>query len=111
MQTIDREQLKQWMDEKRDFALIEALPQAEFRRAHLPGAMNVPTQDEAFEDKAEEAVPDKSQPVVVYCANKECPASPQAGHKLEHMGYEKVYDYEAGKEDWQEAGYETLKAA
>lgn len=111
MQTIGREQLKQWMDEKRDFVLIETLPQEKFQEAHLPGAINIPTQDEAFESKAREAVPDKDEPVVVYCANTECPASPEAAKKLEGMGYTEVYDYEAGKQDWREAGYETLQAA
>lgn len=31
-------------------------------------------------------------------------ASSQAAHRKEELGYERVYDYEAGKLDWNGAG-------
>ena len=34
----------------------------------------------------------------------DCPASPKAGQRMEELGYQNVFDYEAGKQDWQEAG-------
>lgn len=108
MQTIDRQELKQMMDQNQDFVLIEALPEKAFNEEHLPGAINVPVQADDFEEKVKQAVPDKDKPVVLYCANTECPASPQAAKKMEEMGYKKVYDYEAGKQDWREAGLETV---
>lgn len=111
METIDRQQLKKWMDEKRDFVLIEALPEENFRKEHLPGAINIPVKDERFEDKIRESVPDTEKPVVVYCANTDCPASPEAGRKMEAMGYSKVFDYEAGKEDWKQAELELERRA
>jgi rhodanese-related sulfurtransferase len=46
--------------------LIEVLPQEEYHRRHLPGAVNVPLKDfnPEFLDQF-----DKDRPVIVYCAD------------------------------------------
>ncbi len=106
MKTIERDELKKRLDQDGDFALVEVLPESHFRKFHLPGAVNVPL-DDSFDENIQEAVPDKSRAVVVYCQNTACPASPNAARRMEELGYEDVYDYEGGKEDWQEAGLPT----
>jgi len=106
MKTLARDELKTWIDRDGGFTLIEALPMKYWKRRHLPGAINIPV-DEAFEAKVQQAVPDKSRTIITYCANTECPASREAAERLEALGYENVYDYVAGKEDWVEAGLPT----
>jgi rhodanese-related sulfurtransferase len=103
MQTIDRETLKQWMDEKRDITLVDVLPADKFEDFHLPGAINVPL-DADFEMRIQEHFPDRFQAIVVYCYDHECSASPRAAETMQRLGYQKVYDYEAGKMDWRHAG-------
>jgi rhodanese-related sulfurtransferase len=76
-------------------------------RAKLPkgafaGAINVPF-DQAFDDHIQSAVSDKTVPVIVYCADVNCQLSPQAAERLDRLGYTKVFDYKAGKADWQKA--------
>lgn len=105
MQTMSREKLHQWMDQGQNFVLIETLAEEQFRKAHLPGAINIPADDKRFEEKVHEAVPQKERPIIVYCANTECPASPKAARKLDEMGYREVFDFEGGKQAWREAGY------
>ncbi len=39
--------------------------------------------------------------------DEDCDASPKAAERMEQLGYERVYDYEGGKVDWQEAGLPT----
>lgn len=106
MQPIARDALKQRLDEDKDLTLVEVLPEAYYRKFHLPGAVNVPL-GEPFEEGIQTAVPDKARPVVVYCQNTECPASAKAARRMDQLGYTDVYDYEAGKEDWREAGLPT----
>jgi rhodanese-related sulfurtransferase len=103
MQKIDRDTLEQWLDEERDVILVEVLAPDKYREFHLPGAINVPLADD-FEERIQEAVPDEDQPVVVYCYDQACTASPQAAQKMDELGYREVYDYEAGKMDWKQAG-------
>ena len=105
MKKIGREELRQWIEANRRFILIDALPEESFAVDHLPGAYNVSEEDSHFEDKVEDIMPDKSEPVVVYSANSDGKISPRAAKRLELAGYNNIYDYEAGKEDWQKAGY------
>ena len=49
-------------------------------------------------------MPEKDKPVIVYCANTECYASPKATKQMHDLGHATVYDYEAGKTDWKAAG-------
>jgi rhodanese-related sulfurtransferase len=46
-----------------DAQLVEVLPADEYRRAHLPGAVNLPLKD--LDDRLAEL--DRSRPVIVYC--------------------------------------------
>jgi len=107
METISREKLRQMKDQHDDLMVVDVLGEDAYKEYHLPGAINVPVTDN-FEQKIQQAVPDKDRPVVVYCANTDCQASPDAAEKMEGLGYKKVYDYEAGKQDWKEAGLSVV---
>lgn len=100
--TITRDEVRQLVDRDVDFTLVEALPEEDYEEYHLPGARHLPLDD--VRERASDVIPDRQTPVVVYCANEDCPASPRATQILLEMGYENVRDYEAGKEDWKEAG-------
>ncbi len=103
MQTISREEVQQKLQGDENVALVDVLSEESFNEFHLPDAINVPLGNE-FPQRIQNAVPDKSQPVILYCKNTECDASPKAAKQMEQMGYQQVYDYEAGKADWKEAG-------
>lgn len=104
MPSITREQLHRWKAEGRDFALVNVLPPETFHERHIPGSVNVPGNDPQFAEKAAQVVHDPNRPVVVYCANLQCQASPHAATALEQAGFTQVYDYEAGMADWEAAG-------
>lgn len=71
--------------------------------------MNVP--HDAERASIEELLPDRSAPVVTYCASPTCRNSAQLARRLEGMGYTDVRDYAAGKSDWVEAGLATERGA
>ncbi|REJ94072.1 MAG: rhodanese-like domain-containing protein [Planctomycetota bacterium] len=103
MHTFGRDDLQELLGNDTDVTLVEVLTEESFAEFHLPEAVNVPLK-EGFEERIQEVVPDKSKPVVVYCANAECDASSKAARRLDELGYEQVYDYEGGKADWKAAG-------
>ncbi len=103
MHKINREEARSLIENGQKVAVIEVLSPEYFEKFHLPGARNIPLDDQ-FETKIQQVVPEKSQPVLVYCLDQECDASPKAAGKLEELGYQDVYDYSAGKMDWREAG-------
>jgi len=65
--TISRDELKQKIDRKDDFHLVETLSATSYHHNHLPGAVNLPP--ERVAELASQLLPDKSADIVVYCAN------------------------------------------
>lgn len=102
---IERETLKAKIGRGDSFVLLEVLPLAAYREAHLPGARHMP--DDRVDEWASELIPSKDTEVVVYCANGPCTNSSKAAERLEELGYTNVADYHEGKADWQAAGLPT----
>jgi len=101
MKSISRDELKEMNEtEHRDFVLINVLPRDAFNEQHIRTSVNVPLNSDSFVQEVENIVGDKAREIVVYCADKECDASPKAAEKLENAGFSNVYDYEGGTEDW-----------
>jgi rhodanese-related sulfurtransferase len=48
----------------------------------------------------------KEDIIVVYCTTYSCPASTDAAKRLLEMGYENAYDFKAGKQGWDSAGFD-----
>ena len=67
LKTISRDELKQKIDRKDDFLLVETLPAATYHHQHLPGAINLPP--DKLVELAPTTLPDKNAEIVVYCAN------------------------------------------
>jgi rhodanese-related sulfurtransferase len=65
--TISREELKQKIDRRDDFLLVETLPATAYHHKHLPGAINLPP--ERIRELASQILPDQSADIVVYCAS------------------------------------------
>ena len=67
---ISRDELRNKIERKEKFVLVEALPEMYYRKVHLPGAINLPHDQVA--ELAPTLLPDKNTEVVVYCANTLC---------------------------------------
>ena len=67
LNTISRDELRQKIDRKDNFLLVETLPSTDYHYNHLPGALNLPP-DKIIE-LASLLLPDKGADIVVYCAN------------------------------------------
>ena len=67
MKTISREELKQKIDRKDDFVLVETLAETAYHHAHLPRAINLPPDKVSVQ--APNLLPDRGAEIVVYCAS------------------------------------------
>lgn len=104
MQTISRSQARDLIDNRENVTVVEVLDEKYFNKFHLPGAENVPL-DDSFAENIRKVAPNLEDPVLLYCLDADCQASPRAARLMEELGYTAVYDYEAGKVDWKEAGF------
>lgn len=84
----------------RGAALLDTREQHEWRAGHLNGATLVPPADVAA--RVEDVVPDKSKPVVIYCAAGA--RSMRAAVQLASMGYHDVYSVAGGIGRWKAEG-------
>lgn len=80
--------------------LVEALPEEEYRAAHLPGAISGP-----LARLAEVAARfDRGDPVITYCHDYACDLGSRAAARLESLGFREVFHYAPGKMGWQAMG-------
>ena len=103
--TLSADALKDALESDRPPILINTLPRPAHEAKHIPGSINVPTDDIA---RVEALVPNTDTPIVVYCANADCTASATAARTLEALGYTNVLDFEDGYAGWRRAGYSLV---
>ncbi|MET9224663.1 rhodanese-like domain-containing protein [Lentzea sp. NPDC003310] len=108
---ISREELRKEIDAG-TVVVVDTMPAAYYEMEHLPGAVNIPgfpyEQAAEFTDRlAPDVLPEKTAPIVVYCANVPCRNSELVGSRLVQLGYENVRKYREGIEDWAGAGLVT----
>src|SRR5262245_27284942 len=83
--------------------LVDVRERDEWEEGHIPGAIHIPRGN--LESRIENAVPDRSSKLVVYCASG---ARSAFGAKaLGELGYEDVSSLSGGFTDWKRNGYEV----
>jgi molybdopterin/thiamine biosynthesis adenylyltransferase/rhodanese-related sulfurtransferase len=100
--TID--EVKNRVERGEKWALLDVREREEYREGHLDGALSLPRG--FLEMRVEEAVPDKSAPVIAYCAGGV--RSLIAARTLKEMGYENVVSMSGGYTAWKNAGYKWV---
>src|SRR6266487_3951093 len=87
--------------DQQDIVLVDVREKNEWNEGYIPGAIHVPRG--FLELQIEEAVPDKSKTVVLYCAGGV--RSLMAGKTLQEMGYGKAISMSGGFGGWKGLGY------
>ncbi len=112
-------ELKQWLDQKKDFLLIDAMPYEDsFRKEHLPGAKSFPfpkeemrawdasqTGDKSEADFAALLGEDRQRTVVFYCGYVKCLRSHNGALWAAQHGFLSVARFPGGIDAWKGAGY------
>ena len=92
---ITQEEAKQIMDTTNGYFLLDTRTQEEYDQSHIPGALLIPHTEIA--QRAEEALPDKDQVILVYCRSGN--RSKQASAVLAELGYTHVKEF-GGINSW-----------
>lgn len=116
-QIVGSEELKSWIDSKKDMVIVDTMPASNFKDGHIPGAVNAelpktgikdvkPEQKEAF---VKLLPADKNKPVVIYCGFVACERSDVGAKIAKELGYKNVYRYPGGIVAWRDAKYAEEK--
>jgi len=91
--------------------ILDARPYEEYAVSHIPGARAVPakpgTTPALYVGDATEvakAIPDKTQPLVLYCNGLYCGRSERLAEDLIKLGYRNVRRYQLGAPGWRALG-------
>ncbi len=88
-----------------DVVVVDVREKNEWDQGYVPGAIHVPRG--YLELQIEEAVPDKSKKVVLYCAGGV--RSLMAGSTLQQMGYKDVVSMAGGFGQWKGSGFKFVQ--
>ena len=97
--TID--EVKERIERGEDWAVLDVREREEYREGHLEGAIPLPRG--FLEMRVEETLPDKTRPIIAYCAGGV--RSLIAARTMQEMGYENVSSMSGGYTAWKNAGY------
>ncbi|MCA9087070.1 MAG: sulfurtransferase [Planctomycetaceae bacterium] len=93
--------VKQRLDAKEAFHLVDVREESEYARGHLPGAEHIGKG--VIERDIEAKIPDPAAPIVLYCGGGY--RSALAADALQQMGYTNVISMDGGWRAWTEAGW------
>ena len=96
---ITAQEAKKIMDTEQNYIILDTRTQTEYDEKHIPGAIVI-SHDE-IKEKAESALPDKDQLILVYCRSGR--RSKLAAEDLVELGYTNIKEF-GGIIDWP---YET----
>lgn len=100
---ISASEVKKKIQNNEDVVLIDTLSKESFCSMHIPGSINIPTNQ--IQEYAENILPYKSQQLIVYCKNAMCRKSTRAAELLAELAYKNVIQFHGGLKEWKEAGY------
>jgi molybdopterin/thiamine biosynthesis adenylyltransferase/rhodanese-related sulfurtransferase len=99
--TVSLEEIKQRLDAKTPMVLLDVREKEEVRAGYIPGALSVPRG--FLEMQIEQKIPDKSTPIIAYCAGGT--RSALAAKTLLDLGYTRVESANPGFVRWKDLGY------
>ena len=92
---ITAEEAKKIMDTEEGYIILDVRTQEEYDAGHIPGAILIPNTE--IEARAEEALTDKDQLILVYCRSGR--RSKMAAEILVELGYTNIKEF-GGIIDW-----------
>ncbi len=102
--TTTTEELRGWQQAKKDFVLINVLPENFFKQKHIAGSMNLVGYKMDFITEVAKAGIKKDADIVVYASGSDSEASTYAAERMLKSGWTKVRDYRDGIVGWTKAG-------
>lgn len=89
IEKLSFEEAKRLMDQSPEYILLDVREEEEYITGHAIDALLFPV-DDIDEDTVPLLLPDREMPILIYCRSGR--RSSDAAHKLENMGYTKLYD-------------------
>lgn len=97
VKTITTEEVKENLENNKDFLLFDALMKNGFEARYIPGAKSVPYSPTFLEDFEKATNVSKDANIAVYCASSGCQLSVMASDVFEKAGYTNISHFEVAR--------------
>ena len=98
---VSVQEVKDKLNPTNGFTILDVREGDEWEQGHLDKAIFLPRG--FLEQKADKTLPEKGQPIVVYCAGGT--RSALAAKTLQDLGYTQVYSMRGGFNEWKNSGF------
>ena len=105
VQIITTKGLKEKIDKKEEFILLDVRDTPDYEEEHIVGAVHLLI-SEIYEQKVDSMF-DKNDLIITYSEDINCPAKKIAAEKLVEYGFKNVIAYDESWKAWKEADYPT----
>ena len=92
---------------QKDTVVLDVRTAQEYKQGHVPGSVNIDINDPQFRKKVAEL--DKSKTYLVHCARGV--RSARAAKIMSPMGFDHLFDYHGGFDEWKKSGKPVEKPA
>jgi len=99
--TITLDEFKKMVASERDVVIVDVLDSEHYKKEHLKSALSIPIEE--LRNNALKMLK-KTDKIITYCGGFDCPASTKAAKILMSLGYQHVYDYKGGLQEYKDAG-------
>lgn len=105
---VDAEGLIETLGRVPDLVIVDSRIAMDRKQGYIEGSISLP--DTATDcDSLSVLLDGRSTPVLFYCNGPKCGRSVKAIHKAQECGYDRVYWFRGGFEEWTTKGYPFLK--
>ena len=98
-------ELKNAIDAKEDFMLLDVRTPEEYAEGNIRGSFNIPV--DRISEKVEQLLPEKDKTIYVYCWSGT--RSVHAVNAMMKLGYTNVFNVNNGLLAWQAKGYQLYR--
>lgn len=105
---IDAEGVIDLVNRINNLVMIDARISADRKQGYIEGSISLPDIQTDCASLAK-VIPEKSSPVLFYCNGIKCGRSVKSVRVALQCGYNDIYWYRGGFEEWQEKGYPFVK--
>lgn len=105
-QIIKPVELRSWIDNKKDFLLVNVMNPEYFTQMHIKGSINAPVYEVAFLTYLEKLNISKDKEIIVHGEKSVSLATEDAAAKLLDAGYENVHEFSGGFAELKNVGFE-----
>ncbi len=106
--TVDAQQVVDLIGKAPNLVILDNRHPADFGAGHIEGAVRLLDTD-ASPDALAKVVAAKDTPVLFYCNGLKCGRAAKAAITAVQSGYQQVYYYALGMEDWKKQGLPLVR--